>query len=46
VPIRRDQLLRDIEPYLRLGAYTAHGWRTGATLMAGVSVAWALPYAK
>ncbi len=43
VPIRRNRALRDIEPFLRLGAYTDHGWRTGPTLMAGVSVAWALP---
>ena len=43
MPIRRDADLRDIEPFLRAGAYTAHGWRTGLTLMAGLSPAWALP---
>ena len=43
LPIRRDADLRDIEPFLRAGAYTAHGWRTGLTLMAGLSLAWALP---
>lgn len=43
VPIRRDGLLRDIEPYVRAGAYTAHGWRSGFTVMAGVSLAWAMP---
>jgi hypothetical protein len=44
VPMRRDGgELRDIEPYVRAGAYTSHGWRHGFQLMFGVSLAWAWP---
>jgi hypothetical protein len=43
VPLRRDGALRELEPYVRLGAYTNHPWRRGFTLMAGISLGWALP---
>ncbi len=43
VPIRRDADLRDIEPFVRAGVYTAHGWRQGFTLIGGISLTWALP---
>ena len=46
VPIRRDADLRDIEPFVRAGAYTSHGWRKGFTMIAGISLAWALPMEK
>jgi hypothetical protein len=44
VPMRREGgELRDIEPFVRAGAYTSHGWRHGFQLMAGVSLAWSWP---
>ncbi len=44
LPFRRDGLFRDVEPFVRVGAYTAHGFRTGVQVFTGFSVAWALPY--
>lgn len=43
VPIRREGELRDLEPYVRAGGYTAHGWRRGFFVMLGISLAWAYP---
>lgn len=40
VPIRREHgRLRDLEPFVRLGAHT-HGYRTGFQLFGGISLAW------
>jgi hypothetical protein len=42
---RHDTVLRDIEPYLRVGGYT-HGdaaRTSNVTVMTGISLAWALP---
>ena len=42
--IRRDAQLRDIEPFVRAGAYTQRGdTRQGFTLMFGISLGWAVP---
>ena len=46
LPFRREGLFRDVEPFVRLGAYTAHAFRTGAQLFTGISVAWAFPYER
>ncbi len=40
VPIRREGVLRDIEPFVRLGAYTHHAWRGGFQFFGGISMAW------
>lgn len=39
LPVRRAGALRDLEPFVRLGAYT-HGERTGFQLFGGLSLAW------
>jgi hypothetical protein len=44
LPFRRDGLLRDVEPFVRVGYYTEHGFRTGMQLFTGFTIAWALPY--
>ena len=43
VPVRRDGTLRDIEPFVRLGAYTHHAFRSGFQVFAGISIAWGMP---
>jgi hypothetical protein len=43
VPIRREGFLRDIEPFVRFGAYTHHAYRSGFQLFAGISIAWGMP---
>jgi len=43
VPIRRQGRLRDLEPFVRLGAYTHHAHRVGFQLFGGLSLAWGLP---
>ena len=46
VPIRREGTLRDIEPFLRLGTYTHHAFRTGFQMQLGISIAWGIPIGK
>lgn len=46
LPFRREGLLRDVEPFVRVGYYTEHGFRTGLQLFTGFTIAWALPYEK
>jgi hypothetical protein len=41
-PIRRKGTLRDIEPFVRLGTYTHHAYRSGFQLFGGISMAWGL----
>lgn len=43
VLLRRDRDLRDIEAFVRLGAYTQHPFREGFTLLGGLSMGWAFP---
>ena len=43
VPIRREGTLRDIEPFVRLGAYTHHAYRSGFQVFGGVSFTWGTP---
>ena len=44
VPIRRENgSPRDIEPFVRLGAYTHHASRSGFQFFGGISVAWGKP---
>ncbi|MBS1150977.1 MAG: hypothetical protein H6Q89_2675, partial [Myxococcaceae bacterium] len=42
-PIRREGVLRDIEPFVRFGAYTHHANRSGFQLFGGISIAWGMP---
>lgn len=42
VPIRRQGRLRDLEPFVRFGAYTHHAYRSGFQLFGGLSLAWGL----
>ncbi len=43
LPIRREGTLRDIEPFIRLGTYTHHAYRSGFQLFGGISIAWGMP---
>lgn len=46
VPIRREGTLRDIEPYVRFGAYTHHAYRMGFQFFGGISIAWGIPVGR
>jgi len=50
LPIRRRARLREVEPFVRVGGYTHHAFRTtidgGLQLFGGLSVAWAWPGAR
>ncbi len=46
VPFRRDGLLRDVEPFVRVAYYTNHAFRQGVQLFTGFTIAWALPYER